>query len=91
MKYAHSQPYKEVTTEEVAEEEDEKPFGNSQWYPHPNLRGKKSDASFFPFPDLYLQKFTSAKQARSSPVSMEKIQEVVLPWEMKYFSPMLRG
>ena len=32
-----------------------------------------------------------AREARSSPVTVEKVQEVVLPWEMKYFSPMLRG
>merc|ERR1711942_544899 len=35
----------------------------------------KRTTSFFPFPASF----------------MEKVQEVVLPWEMKYFSPMLRG
>ena len=89
MKYA--QPYKEINAEPDAEEEVVKPLGNEQWYAHPNLRGKKSDASFFPFPDHFMEKFTKAREARSSPVTMEKVQEVVLPWEMKYFSPMLRG
>ena len=62
--------YKEINTEEVAEEDE-------------------PDATFFPLPDLYPQ--MSAKQARSTPVNIEKIQELVLPWEMKHFSPMLRG
>merc|ERR1711936_1147688 len=60
------------------------------WYTHPNLRGKRT-TSFFPFPASFMEKFTKAREARSSPVTMEKVQEVVLPWEMKYFSPMLRG
>ena len=89
MKY--DQPYKEIHAEHDTEEEVVKPLGNEQWYAHLHLRGKKSDASFFPFPDHFMEKFTKAREARSNPVTMEKVQEVVLPWEMKYFSPMLRG
>ena len=89
MKYA--QPNKEIHAEPAAEEGVAKPLGNDLWYAHPNLKGKKSDASFFPFPEHFMEKFTKAREARSSPVTMEKVQEVVLPWEMKYFSPMLRG
>ena len=91
MKY--SQPHKEIHEGELLEEEEEveeKPILNGQYYGHP-LRGKKSDPMFFPLPNQYLNRFSSTKQARSSGVSMEKVQEVVLPWEMKYFSPMLRG
>ena len=88
-----SQPYKIQTAEkeDVEEKEVQKPIWNGQWYTHPNIRGKRSAAFFFPFPDVYMEKFTKARKARGNPVTMEKIQEVVLPWEMKYFSPMLRG
>ena len=90
MKFA--QPYNKIQShdEENTDENLVKPFGNDQWYAHPNLRGKRAD-NFFPFPATFMEKFTKAGEARSSPVTMEKVQEVVLPWEMKYFSPMLRG
>ena len=55
------------------------------------LRGKKND-KFFPFPEGYFQQFSrprSTRIARSS--SRETAQEVNIPWEMRYFSPMLRG
>merc|ERR1711942_607277 len=90
MKYA--QPYKQIGSqaEEPLEEETVEPLVNENWYTHPNLRGKRV-STFFPFPASFMEKFTKAREARSSPVTMEKVQEVVLPWEMKYFSPMLRG
>ena len=37
-----------------------------------------------------MEKFTEARKPRGCPVTKEKVQEVVLPWEMNYFSPMLR-
>merc|ERR1712154_632127 len=92
----YAQPFKqvEVDAEEPVVEETMKPFGSEHTdhrYAHPNLRGKRRDNTFFPFPASFMEKFTKAREARSSPVTMEKVQEVVLPWEMKYFSPMLRG
>ena len=88
MKYA--QPYKQVVESMPEESEGEEAMVSDTWYTHPNLRGKRT-TSFFPFPASFMEKFTKAREARSSPVTMEKVQEVVLPWEMKYFSPMLRG
>merc|ERR1711887_227907 len=90
MKYA--EPYKVINKQDKLEVKQEKPFWNGQWLNHPTtMRGKKSDEKFFPFPDYYLKTIASGRQARSIPVNMDKIKEVVLPWEMKYFSPMLRG
>ena len=77
--------------DDVKEEEVLTPLWNGQWYAHPNIRGKSSASFFFPFPDVYMEKFTKARKPRGNPVTKERVQEVVLPWEKKYFSPMLRG
>merc|ERR1719427_218012 len=39
------------------------------------------------YPEYILPKGLNFRQVRSG----DKVREVVLPWEMKYFSPMLRG
>ena len=55
------------------------------------LRGKKDD-QFFPFPKDYFKQFSKPRSTRiaRSP-SRETAQELNIPWEMRYFSPMLRG
>lgn len=64
-------------------------------YP-PILRGKKS-MNFFPLPNGYYNQnkvvFNKPRNARSTQPSMESMDSelVSIPWEMKYFSPMLRG
>merc|ERR1711872_123924 len=64
-------------------------------YP-PNLRGKKS-LNFFPLPNGYYNQnkviFNKPRNQRSTQPSMENAETelVSIPWEMKYFSPMLRG
>ena len=86
-----SQSYSKIQAaekEDVKEKEVVTSLSKSQWYAHPNIRGKRSASFFFPFPDVYMEKFTKARKPR---VTKERVQEVVLPWEMKYFSPMLRG
>jgi len=59
----------------------------------PILRGKKS-TNFFPFPEGYYQNkvtFNKPRNVRSTQQSMEKSSAMNIPWEMRYFSPMLRG
>ena len=56
----------------------------------PILRGKKSN-NFFPFPEGYYQSKVLSRNARSTQQSMEKSSALNIPWEMRYFSPMLRG
>jgi len=61
-------------------------------YP-PILRGKKS-LNFFPLPNgYYNQNKVIFRNQRSTQPSMENAETelVSIPWEMKYFSPMLRG
>ena len=96
MKY--SQPYKEIYADSdparygldrlIKESEED---GQISKFSHPIQRGKRANIKFIPFPKLYMERFTEARKQRSSPTNSEKVQEVVLPWEMKYFSPMLRG
>ena len=89
-----SQSYSKIQAaekEDVKEKEVVTSLSKSQWYAHPNIRGKRSASFFFSFPDVYIEKFTKARKRRGNPVTKERVQEVVLPWEMKYFSPMLRG
>ena len=91
MKFSQQYKIQADKREDVEKEEFLKPIWNSQRYTHQNIRGKRSAAFFFPFPDVYMEKFTKARKPRGNPVTKEKVREVVLPWEMKYFSPMLRG
>merc|ERR1719397_325731 len=64
------------------------------WIP-PSLRGKRGMPAFFPLPDNYFNNFPLTRQARSprgpGAAGGAGFKEVVLPWEMRYFSPMLRG
>jgi hypothetical protein len=84
----YGQPYTEIDTEEEKEEKASKHLWNDEWYASPNRRIKKSEASFFPFPDLFMQ---NVNRARNNPVTKRKVEEMTIPWDMKYFSPMLRG
>ena len=56
----------------------------------PVFREKKSN-NFFPFPEGYYQSKVLSRNARSTQQSMEKSSALNIPWEMRYFSPMLRG
>ena len=53
---------------------------------------KKRETRFYEFPQEILEQLMRARQARSSSgKEKEEVVELTLPWQMKYFSPMLRG
>ena len=63
---------------------------------HPVLRGKR----FFPLPKGYFNKnnnqkkkveFTKPREVRSAGMAEAEDELASVPWEMRYFSPMLRG
>ena len=76
MKYG--QTYKEIDTKEDEEENTSKPILNNPWYGHTNRRVRRSEASFFPFPDLFIQNFN---QARNNQVTKRKVEDLILPVE----------
>ena len=76
MKYG--QTYKEIDTKEDEEENTSKPILNNPWYDRANRRVRRSEASFFPFPDLFIQNFN---QARNKQVTKRKVDDLILPVE----------